>query len=178
LWKFAAADVAAPLPKGNRASHRNPGFRVLPWLRNRFEKLPREGERASESGGRCFTSVHHRLLPDRHHAWRNRQLKPSFNKSGQSCRWRPERTLAATEAASENGRSASWQSSRQNLTPPRQADAFASPVCLPTSAPSGASSTSGHSTPTGRNCIICAGPAPPGAPSKFFATKQGSNRRR
>jgi hypothetical protein len=28
LWKFAAADVAAPLPKGNRASRWNPGFRV------------------------------------------------------------------------------------------------------------------------------------------------------
>jgi hypothetical protein len=29
LWKFAAADVAAPLPKGNRASHRKPGFERL-----------------------------------------------------------------------------------------------------------------------------------------------------
>ena len=45
-------------------------------------------------------------------------------------------------------------------TPPRQTDALANPVCSPRSAPSGTSSSTGHSIPTGRNCIICAGPGP------------------
>jgi hypothetical protein len=58
----------------------------------------------------------------------SRQLKPSFNKSRQNCSWRLKKALAAAEVASENGRAASWQSSRQNFTPPRQRDEFANPV--------------------------------------------------
>ena len=61
---------------------------------------------------------------------------------------------------------------------PRRTAAIANPACSPKSAASGASSSPGHSTPTGRNCIICAARARPAAPSRGAVARGAIDARR
>ena len=96
---------------------------------------------------------------------RSRQLKPSFNKSGQKSSTTPQKAPYAAKAASENNGPASWQRSLRHPFPPRRTAATVSQGPSPNSAPSGVSSWPRRSTPIGLNCIICAARGRPGAPS-------------
>ena len=107
-------------------------------------------------------------------ARRSRQLKPSFNKSVQNCRWRLKKALRATEVARENGRAASWQSSRQNLTPPRRAAEIREPGLLADIGAFWHQFFARAFDPYRPELHYMRGPGPPGAPSMANASLQSS----
>ena len=134
LRKFAAADVAARPPKGNRG---NP-FSI-------------RSPRMNTGWTPCVPQI--------------RQLKPSFNKSGENSFSAPKKASHAAKAASENSRPRHGYDQFGIPSPPRRTAAPDWQSRSQNSAPSGASSSPRRSTPTGRNCTICAARARPGAPS-------------